>query len=317
MWRVLSGVWMGWALGSNDAANLFGTGVAARIIKYRTATFIISIFVIIGAFLEGPKAMETLGKLVDISKNMNMAFIVSLAAAIAVTIMSVLGLPISTSQAIVGAILGGAIILGNVDTRKLTKIAICWVGTPIGAAIIAYIMYTLLDLVSKKFIKNVMIFNRFIQVSVILAGSYGSYALGANNVANVTAVYVGAGMMSPTTAALIGGFAIALGVLTYSRNVMTTVGKKITGIGPLGALVAELSHSITLHIYTQVGVPVSSSQAIVGAVIGTGLVKGYRAVSYKKVLHIFLGWIFTPTTSCIISLVLIKLFEIFGISVLL
>ncbi len=315
MWRILSGVWMGWALGSNDAANLFGTGVAAKIIKYRTATILIAIFVVIGSVLEGPKAMGTLVKLVNLSQNLNMAFIVSLSAAISVTVMTYLGIPISTSQAVVGALLGGAIILGNIDTGKLIKIGICWVGTPVGAAIIAYIIYSLLDLISKKFIKNVVFFNKFVKISTIIAGSYGAYSLGANNVANVTAVYVGAGMLSPFMASLVGGIAIALGALTYSKNVMTTVGKKITVIGPLGALVAEVSHSITLHIYTQIGVPVSSSQAIVGAVIGTGIVKGIREVSYKKVVHIFMGWIFTPLSACIVSLILIKIFEYFGFKI--
>ncbi|MCK4534937.1 MAG: inorganic phosphate transporter, partial [Syntrophobacterales bacterium] len=55
MWRVASGVFLGWTLGSNDSANIFGTGVAANIIKYRTAIILISIFVILGAVAEGDK----------------------------------------------------------------------------------------------------------------------------------------------------------------------------------------------------------------------------------------------------------------------
>ncbi|MFW6137897.1 MAG: inorganic phosphate transporter [Spirochaetota bacterium] len=307
MWRLLSGIWMGWGLGSNDAANLFGTGVAANLIKYRTATILIAIFVTIGALIEGPKAMGTLGKLVDISDDINIAFTVSLAAAVSVTIMSYLGLPISTSQAVIGSLLGSSLVLGGVDFGVLTKVVLCWVGTPIGGAAVAFILYYLLDKFMRRYIKNIVAFNRFVQVSIILAGCYGAYSLGANNVANTTAVYVATGMLTPLTAALIGGVSIGLGAITFSRNVMITVGKKITQIGPLGALIATLSQSITLHFYTQVGVPVSSSQAIVGAVAGIGMVKGIRTISYKKISQIFLGWVLTPLSACAISYGLIKL----------
>ncbi|MGD9016590.1 MAG: inorganic phosphate transporter, partial [Desulfobacterales bacterium] len=61
MWQLLGGIFLGWGLGSNDSANLFGTGVAAKVVEYRTAIVLISIFVVAGALSEGYKNMNTVG----------------------------------------------------------------------------------------------------------------------------------------------------------------------------------------------------------------------------------------------------------------
>jgi PiT family inorganic phosphate transporter len=74
----------------------------------------------------------------------------------------------------------------------------------------------------------------------------------------------------------------------------------------MGALIATFSHSLIIHFYTQVGVPVSSSQAIVGAVMGIGLVKGIKNVSFKKIFHIMIGWVLTPVGAGIFTFLLIK-----------
>jgi len=322
MWRIFSGLWMGWGLGSNDAANLFGPGVSAKVIKYRTATILIAIFVIIGAVLEGPKCMHTLGKLAS-TGSVNEAFVILFAAALSVMIMSLMGIPVSTSQAVVGAILGGSLFRyygGEAEALKsfgqLGKIVLCWVGTPIGSAIIGFILFYLLDKFISRYIKNVIALNRFITWSLIISGCYGAYGLGANNVANTTAVYVSSGMLTEFNAALYGGIAIAVGALTFSRRVMYTVGEEIAVIGPLGALIATLSHSLIIHFFTQVGVPVSSSQAIVGAVMGIGFVKGVGGVSYKKLAEIVAGWVLTPLSAMLFSFGVIWIFAKLGMVIL-
>jgi len=67
MWRIIGGILLGWGLGSNDSANVFGTGVAANILKYRTAIILISIFVVLGALTEGDKGMNTVGQMSRLS----------------------------------------------------------------------------------------------------------------------------------------------------------------------------------------------------------------------------------------------------------
>lgn len=299
MFRLISGIFLGWALGSNDAANIFGTAVATRVVKFWTAAILTSIFVIIGAVMEGAGGMETLGKLS--SQTMNSAFFVSLSAALTVTIMSYFKLPVSTSQAMVGAIIGGGIVRNTVNFAPLLKIFLAWFLTPIGAMVIAVILFKVFDILQDKYFKNIVNLDKFIKVGLILAGIYGAYALGANNVANVTGVFVKSGMINVFQGALLGGIGIASGVLTYSKNVMMTVGKGITELSPLNALLAVLAESTTVYIYAQIGIPVSTSQAIVGAVIGIGLIKGVNFINKDTIKNIIFGWLGTPTTAGLLS----------------
>jgi PiT family inorganic phosphate transporter len=211
--------------------------------------------------------------------------------------MTILGLPVSTSQAVVGAILGIGILNQQLNLAGLGKVVACWFGTPVGAVVIAVIIYKVLGTFYNNLKINLFQSDMLIRVSLIAAGSYGSYALGANNVANVTAVFVGAGHLSVFSAALIGGLSIGLGILTLSKRVMETVGKKLVRLDPFSALVVLLAEAITVHIYTFIGVPVSTSQAVIGAVLGVGIVKGISTVSGPTLVNILIAWLLTPAVA--------------------
>jgi PiT family inorganic phosphate transporter len=301
--RFLPSIYLGWGLGTNDAANVFGPQVNSNIIGYRNATILTSVFLIVGAALEGRKAFSTIGGISDLA--LATAVIAALAAALTVNLMSVLGLPISATQAIVGSIIGLSLLKRNpLDSATLTKILVCWVLTPPGAAIVAFILYNLLAYIWQKRTTNLIAFDRTVRILSIVIGCYAAYALGANNVGNVMGTLVGANLLSPFWATILGGLSISAGVLTYSRNVMYTVGKKITPLGPFSALVAVLAEAVTLHSFAQVGVPVSSSQAVVGAVVGVGLVKGMGMINKKTLVAILLGWVLTLLGSAIAAYIL-------------
>jgi PiT family inorganic phosphate transporter len=306
MWRVISGVFLGWTLGSNDSANVFGTAVAANIVKYRTAILLTSLFVVLGAVIEGEKCFSTVGELSTLTPKG--AFLAALAAAVTMFVVTYMALPSSTSQAIIGAIVGVGMVSGIPGFSKLSKIVICWVLTPIGSMILSFLLYHLIVFFIATYIRRPQTRSFIIFWSLIFTGCLGAYALGSNNVANVTGVYVGAGLLTPFEGALIGSLSIASGALTYSKKVMMTVGRDITPLDEYAALIAVLAGAITVEIFTQVGVPVSSSQAIVGGVAGIGLVKGVRTVSKRTLIKIFIGWIATPLSAGIISYVLVNIF---------
>ena len=309
MWKLIGGVFLGWGLGTNDAANIFGTGVAARVLTYRTAIVLISIFVVVGALCEGYKSMGTVG---DMSTMSHMsAFMAAFAAGLCVATFSCLSLPVATSQAIMGAVLGIGLISGIPDITRIYKIVLCWVFTPIGAIVLSRVLYPLLGNAFQKVLADLKLRNIFIRWALLFAGCYGAYSLGANNVANVTGVYVGSGLLTPLQAALVGSLSIASGVLTYSRKVMDTVGKKIVELDGFSAFISTFSAAITVHLFTQVGVPVSTSQAIVGGVTGVGLVKGVRTVSRKTLLEIAVGWVSTPLSSGVIAYLLMRFYLAF------
>ncbi|HCY83933.1 MAG TPA: inorganic phosphate transporter [Desulfobacteraceae bacterium] len=300
MLSLLGGIFLGWSLGANDASNVFGTAVSSRMLRFRTAAILASVFVVTGAVLSGQAGIETLKSLTTI--RLDQAVVSSVAAALTVTIMTVVGLPVSTSQAVVGAILGIGLLNNNLNISGLGKVVTCWIGTPVGGAFIAIVLYHLMAFVFNRMNLNLIKSDILLRLLLILSGSYGAYALGANNVANVTAVFVGAGLLTVFSAALIGGLSIAAGILTYSRPVMETVGKKLVRLDPFSALVVVTAMGITVHFYTLVGVPVSTSQAVVGAVLGVGIVKGTNTVSTRTLMNIFLAWCLTPVVSCILTL---------------
>lgn len=306
MWKLLGGVFLGWSLGSNDSANLFGTGVAAKVVKYRTAVILISVFVVVGALLEGYKNMDTVGAMSKMTPIT--AFIAAFSAAICVAVFSYLSMPVSTSQAIMGSVLGIGLISGIPDLSKLYKVILCWVLTPIGSAVFSMVLYPVIARLFKKILLDIRYRHIFIKTALIIAGCYGAYSLGSNNVANVTGVYVGSGMLTPFQAALLGSMSIALGILTYSRKVMDTIGKKIVELDGFSAFIAELSAAATVHLFTQVGVPVSTSQAIVGGVTGVGIMKSVRTVKKRTLVEIAVGWISTPLSSGIIAYLLMRLY---------
>jgi PiT family inorganic phosphate transporter len=302
MLSLLGGIFLGWSLGANDAANAFGPAVTSRMLKFWYAAVVAAVFVLLGALAEGQAPIETLKSITALS--LKQAIISSVAAAVTVSLMTLLGFPVSTSQAVVGAILGIGFMNRQLDMSAMSKVLICWFGTPIGGMIIAVILLKGLGNVYNRLNIDLFQSDILLRVLLIAAGAYAAYALGANNVANVTAVFVGAGRLNIFWATLLGGLSIAFGILTFSRPVMDTVGNKLVRLDPFSALVVVLAEAITVHAYTLVGVPVSTSQALIGAVLGVGLVKGINTVSKQTMAGILLAWFLTPTIACFISITL-------------
>ncbi|MBN1930108.1 MAG: anion permease [Desulfobacterales bacterium] len=302
MFSLLSGIFLGWSLGANDASNVIGSAVSSRMLKFRTAAGLAAVCVLIGALLEGRAGIETLKGLTSLT--LQQAVISSIAAAATVTIMTVLGFPVATSQAVVGAILGIGLMNRQLNLGGLGKVVVCWLGTPIGGAVLAIFIYMLFRAVYNHLKIDLFQADVLIRTALIIAGSYAAYTLGANNVANVTAVFVAAGQLSVFAAALLGGASIGLGILTYSKPVITTVGSKLVQLDPFSALIVVIAEAITIHVYTFIGVPVSSSQALVGAIFGIGLVKGIKTVSRKTLKNILIAWFLTPIVATFIAIAL-------------
>lgn len=295
---LLGGVFLGWSLGANDAANIFGTAVTSRMVRFYRAAILASIFVVIGAVLEGVGGMETLSGLG--TQTLASATVISVSTAIAVTVLTVFKLPVSTSQAVIGAIIGRGLFAGDAQFHGLGKVLICWVGTPIGAMLVAVVLFTGLRWLIRRLHISFVVLDGYLRFGLILAGCYGAYALGANNVANVTGVFMGLNLFGlhggaeATMLAIIGSLSIALGICTFSYRVMTTVGKSLYELDAFTAFVAVVAHALTVHFYAMVGVPVSTSQAIIGAIVGIILVKGLHLLHFRPLARILSGWFATP-----------------------
>jgi PiT family inorganic phosphate transporter len=331
-----AGLFMGWSLGANDAANIFGTAVGTRMIKFRTAAIIASIFVIIGAVAGGAGASETLGELGSINAIAG-AFAVSASAAFTVMLMTKRALPVSTSQSIVGAIIGWNVFAGfPTQTSVVVKITQTWIFTPILAAIFAIIIYWIVRFALEHINLHLVTLDKYTRYGLVIAGAFGAYSLGANNIANVMGVFIqvspfndfsfenGLGITAIQQLFLLGGIAIAIGIFTYSKRVMMTVGDNIFKLSPISAFIVVLATSIVLFVFSSEGlftfltsrglpafplVPVSQSQAVVGAIMGIGIAKGGRNININKIGKIAIGWVLTPLISMIVSFVSLNVLQ--------
>jgi len=338
-----SGLFLGWALGANDAANVFGTAVGTRMVSWRNAAIICSIFVILGAVISGAGTSQTLGKLGAITA-LPGAFMTALSAGFSVFVMTKSGLPVSTSQAIVGAIIGWNFFSNQAtDTSTLAKILSTWIICPLLAAVIAIVILKVSKYFGRKMNLSLIRLDAYKRIALIFAGALGAYSLGANNIANVIGVFIpvqplaelkiGSFSFSSTQQLfLLGGLAIALGVCTYSKKVMLTVGSDLGQLSSTSALVAVISHSIVLFLFASQGleallskyglptiplVPVSSSQAVVGAIFGISILKGITAVKWNVLGKIIAGWIVTPIFAGIVCFIgLFFLQNVFSLSVI-
>jgi PiT family inorganic phosphate transporter len=325
-----SGLFLGWSLGANDASNVFGTAVGSKMIQFRTAAVWCSIFVILGAVISGAGASHTLGKLGSVNAIAG-AFIVAFAAAASVYLMTKARYPVSTSQAVVGAIIGWNLFTGSpTDYNSLTKIVTTWVVCPILSAVIAIAIYKIVVFSIATFKPDIFSQDILTRYGLLVVGAFGSYSLGANNIANVMGVFVPVSpfsdisfygwftLSSAQQLFFIGAVAIAVGVFTYSKRVMATVGEGIFKFSPVAAFAVVSAHSVVLFLFASQGlqnlliqlglppiplVPVSSSQAIVGAVVGIGLLKGGRGIRWRTLGGIAGSWAVSPIIAAILSFI--------------
>jgi phosphate/sulfate permease len=339
---LTSGLFLGWSLGANDASHIFGSAVGSKMVSFRKAAVIASIFFILGAVIQGSGTSHTLSKLGAVNE-IGGSFTLALAAAITIYMMTKFALPISTTQAIVGAIIGWNFFTGNpTDSKTLEKIVLAWIAGPIIGAVFAVLLF----IIVKKFKKSAGIhlirFESYVKTGLIVVGAFGAYSLGANNIANVMGVFVPAfhlhdldlyffTLNSNQQLFLLGGIAIASGIITYSWKVMNTIGNNILELSSEAALVVVLAQALVLFIFSSTSlsnffvnmglppipmVPVSSSQVIVGCILGIGLYKGAGNINFKVLGEIGMGWIISPLASGLLTFFLLFFMKnIFGINV--
>lgn len=339
---ISSGLFLGWSLGANDASNIFGTAVGSKMLKFRTAALISSIFIIIGAVYAGSGASHTLGELGSVNALAG-SFMTALAAAITIYWMAILGMPVSTSQAIVGAIIGWNFYSHKpTDISVLSKIVSTWVICPILAAIFAIILYYIVKIYIKHSRLHLISLDNYTRIGLLLTTALGAYALGANNIANVMGAFVSANPFKELSLGLftlnntqvlflIGGIAISIGIFTYSHKVIATIGNNLMCMSPQVAWIIVLAQSLVLFVFSSQDlqnflishnlpaiplVPVSSTQAVIGGIIGIGLIKGGREVKWSIVGRIALGWVTTPIIASIICFISLFFLEnVFNLTV--
>jgi PiT family inorganic phosphate transporter len=312
------------ALGGNDAATPCDTSVGARVISIRNALILFAIFTSVGALTQGYMVMKTIGRgIVPAIDLLGVLITVSVAFAW-IMFCNFYGLEISVTHSITGSVLGYGIAaygIGRVNWSIMTNIIVSWITSPIFAMFMAYSVYKLLARMIRG--KN-SLSSRIMPILLIAALCYSAYAFGTNDIANATGVYVTisqiifGGLPEQNIMfilAAFGSIGVAIGGFLLGARVIGTVAFRITRLDPVSGFAAELANAFVVHMFTTIpymligyGIPISTSIAGVGSVIGVGLAM-YRSAGVNKrtVLKLFMAWIGTVTITAAASYILYTL----------
>jgi PiT family inorganic phosphate transporter len=288
--------YVGWNIGANDTANCIGTTVGCGLLSFKRAVMLVASFAILGALLQGHHVMHTIGKGIVKADLDYLAVCVALICSGAfVSLATFFRIPTSTSQAIVGGVVGIGLAAGaEVDFSKFILIAESWVICPFLVMLLAFGLMHLIRFILGRFDRITLLSQHIFGWLAILSACYVAYSMGANNAGNAVGPVANLNILHPRVLLLIGGVSIAVGALTYGKKVADTIGKGITPLDIPGAFAAQVSSAFGMHLFSMFGIPVSTSSAIVGAVVGVGLVRGVKAISKKTILTILIGWVLTP-----------------------
>jgi PiT family inorganic phosphate transporter len=303
----IAGAYVGWNIGANDAGNCVGTTVGSGLLTYRRAILLVAVFAVLGAVLQGGNVMKTIGKGIVTSEIPILAIITALlCAGLFVTLATFLKIPVSTSQAMVGAVAGIGFATGaDMNLATIGRIAQVWVFCPILTGLMAFVIYWFARGLLRR-LRAQSVWQRVPGMLLVVSACYVSYAMGANNVGNAMGPIANLGFRA-SWLGLLGGVSLAVGVVTFGRRVTETVGGGITQLDIVSAFSAQLAAALAIHFFSILGIPVSTSQSIVGAVIGVGILHGIRAVRMRKIAEIVVGWVATPTAAGLFSFGLYRL----------
>jgi len=308
---IIASVFVGWSIGANSASNVVSTLVGPGITSYRTAVILVTALMITGALLQSGPVINTISRGIIPEKDLQEDRLIALSALLAtvlfIGVVTSQALPVSSSHAIVGGLAGSVLATGllkEFNQPMTINIILSWFLTPVLSVVAAYVIYkAFLVPFSKKI--SLIIYGQSFRILAVIATAFVAYGLGANNIGNSVGLVIGSGTVKENTPIMLLIIAsMCFGMISFGRKVVNTVSRNITLIDPLTAFTAQFSAGIVIYFFTVSGIPISTTQAILGGLVGVGMTKGTGMVNRSLVMEIFIGWIITPISTAILSMLI-------------
>lgn len=299
--------------GFHDAANSIATIVSTRVLKPHWAVLWAAGFNFLAFFFFHLKVANTIGTgLVDPSIIDIHFILAALVGAIFWNLFTwYFGLPSSSSHALIGGILGAAIIKAGFAPLKFVgifKVLIAIVLSPLLGMIMGLCLMFLTTLIFSRFTpkKNDFLFRKLQLVSSALislghGGNDAQKTMGIIAVLLFSSGYLGDTFYVPFWVVFTCYIVIALGTFFGGWRIVRTMGMKITKLKPIGGFCAETSSAFTIFLASFLGIPVSTTHTITGAIIGVGTLHGHQAVRWGTARRIVWAWILTVPAAGIVS----------------
>jgi inorganic phosphate transporter, PiT family len=298
--------------GFHDAANSIATVVSTRVLTPLQGVIWAAVFNFIAAFTFGTAVAHTIGSgLIDVTRVDNFVILAGLIGAISWDLITWrLGMPTSSSHALIGGYAGAAILKAGFSVLVISG----WVKTILFifiAPVLGWLLGTIFIIIVYRIFRNktvASVDHLFRRGQLISAAMY-SLGHGTNDAQKTMGIIAGVLFTVPAYRALVtdasghltipfwivlmAHAAISLGTLSGGWRIVHTVGTKITKLQPIGGFAAETAGAVTIFTSSALGIPVSTTHVITGAIVGVGAVHGVRAVRWGVAGRIVWAWILT------------------------
>ncbi|WP_336638172.1 inorganic phosphate transporter [Lysinibacillus fusiformis] len=296
-------------IGASGAAASMGVAYGAGAIKKAwQALLLCAIGVYSGAVLGGGEVVKTIssGIMPQEYITVKIVIIILISATSSLFFANLLGIPLSTSEVTVGAVVGVGMAYKVLFVQSLLVIMSFWVIVPFIAFVIALICGKLLYKVQHR---GLLKDHPILTVLLLLAGFFEAFSAGMNNVANAVGPLVGAGMMDVTIGIMLGGAFVAIGAILLGKRVLETNGKKIMRFQKAEGILISSTGALLVGISSIFGLPVPLTQVTSSSIIGMGMAKNGKQILHKHIVKkIIRIWVVSPIFSLAISYFLVQLF---------
>ncbi len=320
LWVVILLVFLALAFdfmnGFHDAANSIATVVSTGVLKPGQAVLFAAFFNFVAIFIFHLSVAATVGKgivqpgIVDT----NVVFGALIGAISWNFITWYYGIPSSSSHALIGGIVGAVIAKSGTDallSAGILKTVVFIFISPLFGFLLGSLMMLLVAWVCRRMTPS-KVDRWFRRLQLVSAGAY-SLGHGGNDAQKTIGIlwmmliatgYVAATDKTPPTWAIVSCYvAIAAGTMFGGWRIVKTMGQKITKLKPVGGFCAETGGAITLFLATSLGIPVSTTHTITGAIVGVGSARRASAVRWGVAGNIVWAWIFTIPASAFMAIV--------------
>lgn len=283
---LLASIFMGISIGASSVSPAFGPVNSSNSANVLRSALLAGIFALIGSVVQGGNVTKTVGSGFLIGEIQLLQGAVILLVASALVIISVLtDYPMPTAFTVVGAVIGSAFSFGNqVAWPVVQKVVGYWLGVPIAAVIIGFLIAKLLRKVIPEEGEE-----KKIKYLLIATGSYMAYTAGAGSV-GLAVGPLSSLDFSATALLWLGGISILAGTWIYSPRIIRAVSFDYSNIGPRRSIAALATASILAQVGIFFGIPISFNEAIIASVIGSGLVEGRSNTDRTKIFRTAGAW---------------------------
>ena len=308
-------------VGANDGANVFGSAIGSKMLKFKYAIIFFIIFIILGAIINAKYPSAVYSKLLIEYPNIKDIFKILLPVIIITIISLKFQIPSSISQSLIFSIFGFAIVNNvNFDLDLLKKLIYFWIATPILAFLLSILFCYLINVIINFFKLNLFQIDYQIRISLVLFGCLAAFALGSNLTASIVGIYSPyldlnikfiefLFVISEEKLYFFGSLFIGIGALLFSQKIAQSVGSQISKIKPVGALAILITQIIILISFSSqmvinflnsilpfnmFAIPLSASHITFASIIGIASFNKFREVKPIHTIKIILSWFLIP-----------------------